>query len=100
MNTINSIFFRSYEVCNYLYKTFVSSPNLRAFLPATEPIPPEMFCAGSNSNPDIGTDNGDSGGPVFIKKRLPVAKATLQSQMYIRSFVRLSVLKTIIILHL
>ena len=68
MNTINSIFFRSYEVCNYLYKRFVSPPSLRAFLPATQPIPPEMFCAGSNSNPDIGTDNGDSGGPVFVKK--------------------------------
>ena len=64
-----SCFHRSYEVCNYFYQRLVSPPSLRAFLPSKPPISDAMFCAGSNGDPNIRTDNGDSGGPVFLIRR-------------------------------
>ena len=68
--TMNSSFFyRSYEYCNFIYKKQVKAHLLRGYLPGDPPIPEQMFCAGSNSDPNIRTERGDSGGPVFVKTR-------------------------------
>ena len=65
----NLFFYRSYEYCNFIYKKHVKAHLLRGYLPGDPPIPEQMFCAGSNSDPNIRTERGDSGGPVFVKTR-------------------------------